>query len=94
MDIQAELFALADPAYKSFHAKLIPTIPPERIIGVRTPALRKFAKVIAKTPEAGAFLSLLPHTYYDENNLHAFLIERERDFDKCIELLCSFLPYL
>ena len=92
MDIQAELFALADPAYKSFHAKLIPTIPPERIIGVRTPALRKFAKAIAKTPEAGAFLSQLPHIYYDENNLHAFLIADIPDFPICINQVERFLP--
>jgi len=92
MDIQAELFALADPAYKNFHAKLIPTIPPERIIGVRTPALRNFAKAISNTPEAGAFLSQLPHTYYDENNLHAFLIADIPDFPICINQVERFLP--
>ena len=63
------LLELKDEDYRAFHAKLIPNIPIEKIIGVRTPVLRKYAKEVAKLPEAEAFLWELPHTYYEENNL-------------------------
>ncbi|MDO5547028.1 MAG: DNA alkylation repair protein [Eubacteriales bacterium] len=92
--IQQELFALQDTGYRDFHARLIPTVPKESIIGVRTPALRKLAKAFAKTPEAEAFLLDLPHTYYEENNLHAFLLETRRDYAQLIEELNRFLPYV
>ena len=56
------LFALQDEGYRAFHARLIPDIPYERIIGVRTPDLRRYAKKVAKLPGAKAFLQELPHT--------------------------------
>ena len=73
--VQARLWDMQDLPYREFQSKLIPTVPLETIIGVRTPALRKFAKDFAKTPEAAEFLQALPHQYYEENNLHGFLIE-------------------
>ena len=69
-----QLQALADPDYRAFHCRLIPTVPPERVLGVRTPALRRYARQLAGTPQAEVFLKALPHRYYDENNLHAFLL--------------------
>lgn len=92
--IQTQLFSLQDSGYRDFHAKLIPTVSLDRIIGVRTPALRKLAKSFAKTPEAAAFLRELPHTYYEENNLHGFILETFRDFDRLIAELDRFLPYV
>lgn len=89
-----ELHALADSDYKAFHAKLIPNIAPERILGVRTPILRGYAREFAKTPEAAVFMKELPHTYYEENNLHAFLIEKIRDYDDAVRALDKFLPYV
>ena len=68
------LFALKDENYRRFHAKLIPDIPIDNIIGVRTPVLRKYAKEVAKLPEANIFLESLPHIYYEENNLHGALL--------------------
>ena len=68
------LFALKDENYRRFHAKLIPDIPIDNIIGVRTPVLRKYAKEVAKLPEANIFLESLPHSYYEENNLHGALL--------------------
>ena len=94
MSIQEKLFELQDLGYKEFQSKLIPNIAPELIIGVRTPVLRKYAKEIAGTDEAEEFLKSLPHEYYDEDNLHAFLIENEKDFDKAIALTEKFLPYI
>ncbi len=93
-EVQARLFALQDPSYKAFHCKLIPTVDPAAVIGVRTPALRRLAKAFAQAPESADFLRLLPHRYYEENNLHAFLIEAMRDYDQAIAALDAFLPYV
>lgn len=93
-DIQKRLFALQDPGYKEFHCKLMPTVDPHTVIGVRTPQLRKLARELSGTPEAEAFLTKLPHPYYDENNLHGFLLERCKDFDRAVALVDAFLPYV
>lgn len=92
--IRSELFELQDLGYKNFHAKLVPTVNPDIIIGIRTPVLCKFAKKLSNTQEAEDFLKILPHKYYDENNLHAFLIESVKDYNKVIELTDRFLPYV
>lgn len=92
--IQSELFKLQDLKYRDFNSKLIPTVNPELFIGVRTPTLRKFAKDFAKSPNSADFLNMLPHKYYEENNLHAFLIEQISDYDTCIEAVEKFLPYI
>lgn len=92
--VQKSLFALADKEYKNFHSKLMPTVNPDLIIGVRVPELRKFAKTFGKTEYTAEFINILPHKYYEENNLHGFLIEQIRDFDACIEALDKFLPYV
>lgn len=92
--ISEELFALQDTEYQTFQSKLMPTIPPETVIGVRTPLLRKRAKELAGTPQAEHFLQSLPHRYYEENNLHAFLIEKIRDYDTALAETERFLPYI
>lgn len=92
--LREALFAMADPAYKEFHAKLIPTVPSNTVIGIRTPQLRKFAVAFGNTPYAIAFVQELPHAYYEENNLHGFLIEKYKDFNRTIDALDSFLPYV
>ncbi len=92
LNICDRLFALRDEAYGEFTAKLVPNIPRERIIGVRTPALRSLAKELSGTAEASAFLAALPHSYLEENHLHGFLIERIRDYSACVEALDAFLP--
>ena len=92
--VQEELFAMQDMGYRDFHAKLMPTMDKERVIGVRTPALRAFAKVHGKTEEAKIFLQVLPHTYYEENNLHGLLIEQIKDYEECVAELNRFLPYI
>ena len=86
------LFALQDPAYRAFHARLIPGVAWERVIGVRVPALRRYAAAFAKTPQAAEFLRELPHDYYEENNLHALLLMRRKDFDAVLSALETFLP--
>lgn len=93
--IVRELFAMQDCRYRDFHAKLIPNISPDKIIGVRTPELRKYARELAKRPEAKAFLEELPHTYYEENNLHGFLLSiLYKDIDVLLEKTEQFLPYV
>lgn len=93
-EIRGELFKIADTNYRDFHSKLIPTVDKDHIIGVRTPDLRKFAKSLENSDKREIFLELLPHTYYDENNLHAFFIEQEKDFSSCVSELNRFLPYV
>lgn len=93
-EIRNRLFEMQDLKYKEFHSKLMPTINPDVIIGVRTPELRKFAKELWKEQNVTEFLSDLPHRYYEENNLHAFLLEMIKDYEECIGKLNVFLPYV
>lgn len=93
-EIQKRLFELQDTEYKVFSSKLMPTVDPETVIGVRTPALRKLAKELSKHPEIKDFLNILPHKYYEENNLHGFIIETIKDYDEVITELDKFLPYV
>jgi len=94
MNITERLLSMQDEAYKQFHCKLMPTVNPDTVIGVRVPMLRKLAKELYGTAEAEAFLSELPHKYYDENNLHAFLIAQIKDYNSCIAEVERFLPYI
>lgn len=94
MKAQGLLFQVQDKGYRDFQSKLIPTIPAETIIGVRTPAIRKLAKEYAKDPESAVFLMQLPHTYYDENILHALLVAEIKDYDTCVKEVERFLPYV
>ncbi len=93
-DIQKELFALRDEPYRVFQIKLMPTVDPESVIGVRTPALRALAKRLKGTPEAAAFLEELPHAHFDENQLHAFLLSEEKQFEPCLAQVEAFLPHI
>lgn len=92
--IRAQLFSLQDSDYKEFNRKLIPTIDPDRIIGVRIPEIRTLAKRLQNTPEAEKFLRALPHRYFDEDNLHGFLIGLMGNFDEAVRALDAFLPYV
>ena len=92
--IEERLLSMQDLEYKAFHCKLMPNVAPERVIGVRTPELRKFAKELSKQPEKAEFMAILPHRYYEENNLHGFLIETIKDYDSCLAEVNAFLPYV
>lgn len=92
--IQEKLFAMQDEKYKAFQSKLMPTVDPDTVIGVRTPQLRKLAKEIAKTEEKQLLLRELPHTYFEENQLHGFVIALEKDFESCLAEVERFLPYI
>ena len=94
MDIQQDLFKLQDKTYQAFSRKLIPTMPPDKIIGVRTPALRQLAGEIITAGAAEAFLGALPHKYHEENQLHAFILSAAEDFEACMEQVNRFLPYV
>lgn len=93
-DLRTALFACQDPKYRDFQAKLIPTVNPEKMIGVRTPELRKIAKQFAKRPDAEDFLRDLPHLYFDEDQIHAFIISEIKDYGHCMEEVNLFLPYV
>ena len=83
-----------DPEYREFQSRLVPNIDPETIIGVRTPDMRKIAKDIQSSGDADIFLHTLPHEYYEENLVHFFVISMIKDFDRCIEEVERFLPYV
>ncbi|MBQ8766798.1 MAG: DNA alkylation repair protein [Clostridia bacterium] len=93
-EVRSRLFEYQDLKYRDFNSKLIPTVNKDRIIGVRTPVLRKLAKEFNKADYKDEFLKALPHKYYEEDNLHAFLIEQIKDFDECIFALDNFLLYI
>ena len=93
-EILQSFFALQDVPYQTFQCKLIPNLPPERIIGVRTPALRQLAKELAKREDAGEFLAALPHRHFDENQLHAFIISLGKDYGETLAAVDAFLPYV
>ena len=93
--ITAELFSMQDTKYRDFHSKLIPNIDKERIIGVRMPELRKYAKRLAKEPYAAEFMNELPHYYYEENSLHAALVsDMKGSLDEVIAETEKLLPYI
>ena len=92
-EIRDELFKMQDIGYRDFNSKLIPTVKKEDMIGVRTPELRKYAKKLLKEEGVEDFLHSLPHKYFDENQLHAFIISEIKEFKLCIDELINFLPY-
>ena len=93
--VREELQALADPAYRAFQAKLVPTVPPEKVLGVRMPVLRAYARSFAQDRRADAFLQELPHATYDEMNLHGELIGlRAKTAQEAFALLEEFLPFV
>ena len=93
-ELKSILFSMADEKYRDFQSKLMPTVPKEKIIGIRTPLLRKFAKDFSKTAEAKVFFKELPHKFYEEDNLHAFFLEFITDFENCADEVTKFLPFI
>ncbi|MCD8381262.1 MAG: DNA alkylation repair protein [Lachnospiraceae bacterium] len=93
-EIREHLFEMRDEPYREFQSALIPTVDKETVIGVRTPALRKYAKELAKRENVEAFLTDLPHLYFEENNLHFFIIDQTADFETCLAQVQAFLPYV
>ena len=94
MNIQKELFKLQDLKYRDLQVKTITNIDPDTIVGVRSPELRKLAKELFKSNNYEKFINDLPHKYFDENQLHAFIISEIKDYDKCLYEFKKFLPYV
>jgi len=94
--IQERLFTFQDTDYKAFNKTLLPTVDEHTMIGIRMPVLKKFAKEFFRTEPEGVadFMNSLPHQYFEENNLHAFLIENISDFDTAIQETERFLPFI
>ena len=93
-EIREELTRLQDPAYRELQIRIIPTVKAETILGVRTPELRRMAKQLSRTEDAGMLLADLPHAYFEENQLHAFIVSGIREYGDCIAELERFLPYV
>ena len=93
-EIREELFSLQDPGYRDFQGALIPSNKDASMIGVRTPELRRLARTYAGREDIAEFLDDLPHQYFDENQLHAFIISGIKDYEKCVKEVIRFLPYV
>ena len=93
-EIRTELFKMQDLKYRDFSSKLIPMADKESFIGIRTPELRKYAKQVGKREDIDEFLNDLPHKYFDENQLHAFILSEMKDMEKCSEEVDKFLPFV
>ena len=93
-EIVGLLFANQDIKYRDFQAPLFPNLDKETMIGVRTPTLKRLAKELFNTETANSFISSLPHRYFDENQLHAFLISLIKDYQTCLNEVNRFLPYI
>ncbi len=93
-DIRAALLSARDEGFRAFQCPLMPTVDPATVIGVRTPVLRRMAKDLRGSAAATALLADLPHAYFEENQLHAFLIESIRDFEEAVAAVDAFLPYV
>ncbi len=94
MTLYDKLVAVRDEEYRAFQVKLVPNIPAETILGVRTPDLRQIAKELFESADREAFLTALPHTCYEENLVHFFVLAMIKDFDSCVQGVEAFLPYV
>ncbi len=88
------LYANSDKKYRTFQSALIPMVDAEKVIGVRTPILRKTAKEIANSGKMSDFIGCLPHRFFEENQLHAFILSEIKDFDTAVNMVDKFLPYI
>lgn len=93
-EIRSELFKMQDEKYRDFNSGLIPTVDKDVMIGVRTPELKKYAKQLTKEKKTEEFLAELPHKYFDENQLHVFLLSEIKDYKTCVNEVNKFLPYI
>ena len=93
-NIIRDLYNLKDKKYKELQSKILPTLDPNTIIGVRTPDLKKYAKTLFKENNYQDFINSLPHKYYEENQLHAFIISEIKDYNECLNNFKKFLPYV
>jgi len=93
-DLHKKLYSLQDMKYRDMQIRIIPTINPESVIGVRTPELKRMATDILKAGDYQEFLNELPHKYFEENQLQAFIISGIKDLSECMEELEKFLPYV
>ena len=92
-ELLKRLQAEQDLKYRDFHASLLPNIDKKSIIGVRVPTMRIIAKEFAAV-DVAKFLDKLPHKYFEENQVHLFVVERIKDFDECLARIEQFLPYI
>ena len=94
MDVRIQLMEWQEEEFQKFQARLLPNLAPQSILGVRTPALKAYARHLSRNIDGWAFMQDLPHRFFEENQLHAFLIAEMKDFDELINALEVFLPYV
>ncbi len=94
MTLYGRLIEEKDDDYKKFQAKLVPNIPSDTIVGVRTPQLRKIAREVFESDFRDEFINDVPHKYYEENLIHFFILAMIKDFEQCVYMTEAFLPYV
>ena len=93
-EFHAKLTALRDTPAKNFSVSLLPTVDENFILGIKIPALRKFAKNFFADTDAAAFLNALPHIFFEENLIHAFIVADMKNYAECLAATEKFLPYI
>ncbi len=94
MTLYGRLIEEKDDDYKKFQAKLVPNIPSDTIVGVRTPQLRKIAREVFESDFRDEFINDVPHRYFEENLIHFFILAMIKDFEQCVYMTEAFLPYV
>lgn len=90
-DFLNELYSLQDLKYKEFHSKLIMS---DKLIGVRTPELKRIAKAIARSNYEDFFREN-KHELYEENLVHGLVLGYLKlDFNELKPLVDEFIPYI
>lgn len=92
--LREELLELKNESNADFQAKLMPGIARETVLGIKIPILRTVEKKYRNTVESEKFIKELPHKYFDENLLHGIFISNLNDYDRVIEELEQFFPYI
>lgn len=93
-EIKKNLFKYQDKKYQKFESSLIPNIEKKLIIGVKTPILKNMTKEIIKADLSDKYIKMLPHKYFEENQIHSFILSESKDFDECVKNINNFLKYV
>lgn len=91
--IREYLLSKQDIKYRDFTLPLIPNVDEKTFIGVRLPAIKKYAKELDEKSRI-EFLNSLPHQYHEENLLHAYILSNIKDYETFINYVNVFLPFV
>ncbi len=88
------LFKMQNEKLRDYFISTHAHIPAESIIGIKEGTLRQYAEKLLKTNRASDYIRLLPHEFYEENNLHAILASKTKKLSVAFSRIEDFLPYV